>query len=226
MFPQTFGSCGWLLRVPRYSSRPIAAYGSLDQPTYKVDLTPFVPLLSDGLPHNITLDVVSAETDHSILGNWFLSGNIQLVLDPSPKRTTGSFLSYSAPAYATTKTTGVVTPQSNGSYNDVNITVSAKHSLEIVSKIITGSGKVTVAEWSQDLSFKNFESFTQDANYQVRSCCLVLVLRILRSYRPRFLLDRATNIFRKFHCKTQWRDCSIGHLLVPIGHHLLQHIRW
>ncbi|KAH9062603.1 peptide N-acetyl-beta-D-glucosaminyl asparaginase amidase A-domain-containing protein [Lactarius deliciosus] len=46
--------------------RPIAPYGALDMPTYHLDLTPFIPILTNGQPHNITLDVASAEPDHQI----------------------------------------------------------------------------------------------------------------------------------------------------------------
>ncbi|KAF8329143.1 peptide N-acetyl-beta-D-glucosaminyl asparaginase amidase A-domain-containing protein [Cantharellus anzutake] len=145
--------------------RPISAYGSLDQPTYKVDLTPFIPVIADGKEHIITLDVASAETKHNILGNWYLSGNIQIIQDSTLKPTKGKILHYSAPFYASTDTSGTVTPQ-NG-YNDVNITVTAIHKLNIVSEITTGSGKTTLVKWSQDLSYKNFQSFTQNGSYQI-----------------------------------------------------------
>ena len=69
--------------------RPITAYGAMDLPTYFLDLTPFVPILTDGQPHNITIDVVSAEQNHTINGSWNLSGNLQVVLDPSGLPTTG-----------------------------------------------------------------------------------------------------------------------------------------
>jgi len=145
----------------------MSAYGSFDQPTYKIDLTPFVPILADGNSHNITLDVVSAESDHGILSNWFLSGNIQVITDSSFQPTTGGILSYSAPLFATSNTTGSVTPRPDGT-KDVNITVSASHKVEILSKIITGSGKTTLVQWNQDLSFSNRQSYTQNATYQVR----------------------------------------------------------
>lgn len=58
--------------------RPITSYGALDLPTYFLDLTPFVPIFADGKPHNITLSVSSAESDHTINQNWFVSGNIQV----------------------------------------------------------------------------------------------------------------------------------------------------
>ena len=75
--------------------RPITSYGALDLPTYFLDLTPFVPVLTDGQPHTISLDVVSAEDDHTINQNWFVSGLLQVVTDPSGKETitrvTGAF---------------------------------------------------------------------------------------------------------------------------------------
>ncbi|KIJ44380.1 hypothetical protein M422DRAFT_168580, partial [Sphaerobolus stellatus SS14] len=51
--------------------RPITSYGALDQPTYFIDLTPFVPILANGKPHNLTIDVVSGETNHTINDNWY-----------------------------------------------------------------------------------------------------------------------------------------------------------
>ncbi|KAF9464706.1 peptide N-acetyl-beta-D-glucosaminyl asparaginase amidase A-domain-containing protein [Collybia nuda] len=52
--------------------RPITAYGAIELPTYFVDITPFIPLLADGKSHLFTIDVVSAENDHTILHNWLL----------------------------------------------------------------------------------------------------------------------------------------------------------
>lgn len=68
--------------------RPMSAYGAFDQPTYKVDLTPWIPLLGDGKGHTISLNVVSIEGDHAILSNWWLSGNIQVFHFPSLDKTT------------------------------------------------------------------------------------------------------------------------------------------
>lgn len=60
--------------------RPITSYGALDLPTYYIDLTPFVPILANGKSHSITLEVISAEANHTINANWLLSGNIQVVI--------------------------------------------------------------------------------------------------------------------------------------------------
>ncbi|EJD44049.1 hypothetical protein AURDEDRAFT_88240 [Auricularia subglabra TFB-10046 SS5] len=142
--------------------RPIPAYGALDLPRYYVDLTPFVPKLADGLNHTITIDIISAENDHTTNQNWYVSGNIQVLLDSSSKPTTGRITKYAADPYPVSKVTGSVAE--NG---DVNVTVSASRSLTIEAEIIAGSGKRTLVHWSQDLSFKNDQIFTDDVNTQI-----------------------------------------------------------
>lgn len=46
--------------------RPIPGTGALDLPRYYVDLTPWLPTLTDGKNHTVTIDVISAENDHAI----------------------------------------------------------------------------------------------------------------------------------------------------------------
>lgn len=141
--------------------RPITSYGALDLPTYFLDLTPFVPLLTDGKPHTFAIDVVSAETDHSINGNWYVSGNLQVVTDPSSKPTTGSMTKYTASPYAVTTTTGSV-----GANGDVNVTVKATREIEIESTIRSGSGKITEVTWKQSLSYQNVQTYAANATMQ------------------------------------------------------------
>ncbi|KAF5380981.1 hypothetical protein D9615_003958 [Tricholomella constricta] len=141
--------------------RPIAAYGAIDLPTYFLDVTPFVPLLTDGKPHQFTIDVVSAEDDHTILQNWYVSGLLQVVTDSSSKPTTGNITVYDAPLFAQTTSSGTVGAGS------VNITVKATRKLHLEAHILSGSGKSTHAVWTQELSFSNRQSFTENAKFQV-----------------------------------------------------------
>ncbi|KIO20433.1 hypothetical protein M407DRAFT_220580, partial [Tulasnella calospora MUT 4182] len=143
--------------------RPASAYGAFDQPTYKVDLTPFVPILADGKNHTVTINVVSAEPDHTILGNWWVSGNIQVVLDPSEKPTKGLIMRYFASPYATSHISGIKHKKSG----DVNITVTAEHSLQIEAVLLTGSGTTSTVAWEQSYSFSNTQSYIDNATYQV-----------------------------------------------------------
>ncbi|OSD08639.1 hypothetical protein PYCCODRAFT_1441479 [Trametes coccinea BRFM310] len=141
--------------------RPITSYGALDLPTYFIDLTPFVPVLTDGNPHNISLDVVSAEDDHAINQNWFVSGNLQVVTDSSSRPTTGKITKYDASPFAVSTTTGSV-----GDNGDVNVTVSATRNIHIEAEITSGSGKTTHVVWSQNLEFSNTQQFLDNTFVQ------------------------------------------------------------
>lgn len=144
--------------------RPITSYGALDLPTYFLDVTPFVPLLTDGKPHTFTIDVVSAEDDHTILQNWFVSGLLQVITDASSKPTTGNITSYSADPFAQTSVTGSV-----GDNGDVNVTITATRKIQIEASILSGSGKSTHVVWSQDLQYTNVQNYLQDTIVQVSS---------------------------------------------------------
>ncbi|ESK96977.1 peptide-n4-(n-acetyl-beta-glucosaminyl)asparagine amidase a [Moniliophthora roreri MCA 2997] len=130
--------------------RPISAYAALDLPTYFLDVTPFVPLLSDGKPHNFSLDVLSAEDDHAINQNWYVSGLLQVVTDHSSKPTTGKMTVYEVEPYAKTTSSGTV-----GDNGDVEITVKAVRQLHIESTIVSGSGVRTDVVFKQNLAFSN-----------------------------------------------------------------------
>lgn len=53
--------------------RPQVAYGAFDQPTYYIDVSPFLGSLTDDQEHEFRLNVVSAERNQSVL-SWFISG--------------------------------------------------------------------------------------------------------------------------------------------------------
>jgi len=141
--------------------RPITSYGAVDLPTYYVDLTPFVPILANAQPHNITLDVVSAESNHTINDNWFVSGNIQIVTDPSGKQTTGNITLYDATPFG-----NVSADASVGRNGDVNITVRASRSLRIEADVVSGGGNITHVVWQQDLDYSNTQFYLDNFNTQ------------------------------------------------------------
>ncbi|TFK46399.1 hypothetical protein OE88DRAFT_1638304 [Heliocybe sulcata] len=142
---------------------PITSYGALDLPTYFLDLTPFVPILTDGNSHTISIDVSSAESNHTINGNWFVSGNLQVVTDPSGNPTTGNITVNNAPLFATTNTTGNI---DNGLGT---ITVGASHDVHIEATIVSGSGETTTVVWQQSLQYSNTQYYLSDANNVVQT---------------------------------------------------------
>lgn len=142
--------------------RPIPSYGALDLPTYFIDLTPFAPLLADGKTHQITIDVSSAEEDHAVLQNWWVSGLLQVFTDPSGLPTTGNITRYDAEPYA--KTSLVKSVEENG---DVTVDVIASRELTIEATIVSGSGEVTLVEWTQNLEYTNRQIYADGAMEQV-----------------------------------------------------------
>jgi hypothetical protein len=142
--------------------RPITSYGALDLPTYFLDLTPFIPALTDGNSHIISFDIVSAESNHTINDDWYVSGNLQVVTDSSSTQTTGNITKYIANPYAVSSITGNV-----GENGDVNVTVKTTRQIHIESIIKSGSGKTTKVIWSQDLSYQNVQNYLNNATIQV-----------------------------------------------------------
>lgn len=140
--------------------RPIPAYGALDLPTYYVDFTPFVPLLTDGQPHGITINVVSADPDHTINSNWIISANLQVITGASSEPTTGTMLSYNVDPFA--QYTDSLSPVEGG----VEITTQATRKLRIESEVMRGDGSSKRVVWSQDLSFSTTQWFLGDALVQ------------------------------------------------------------
>ncbi|KAG8866451.1 hypothetical protein FRC20_008497 [Serendipita sp. 405] len=138
--------------------RPIVAYGAYDAPTYNVDLTPFIPLLTDGSPHTVTLDAISDEPDHALNPNWYLSGNIKVSLDESNKPTAGNITRYEVPSFRAQHT---ITPIGQDSYN---MTVDVSQSVFIEATIVTGSGARKHITWKQNFHFSNVQSYTNNAS--------------------------------------------------------------
>ena len=142
--------------------RPITSYGALNLPTYFLDLTPFVPILTDGNPHAISLDVASAEDNHTINQNWFLSAALQVFTDTSSNPTTGKMIQYSVEPFSQTTTVGTV-----GENGDLNVTVSATRQVYIESTITSGSGQINSVVWVQNLEYKNVQTYLNNASIQV-----------------------------------------------------------
>ncbi|CAE6467104.1 unnamed protein product, partial [Rhizoctonia solani] len=140
--------------------RPLTSYGAYNQPTYFVDITPFLPTLTDSAPHNITLSVLGQglSPPHSINSNWFVSGNLQLTLGDSQTRTTGKITSYSVDPY--------VDPSVKGSASSGNLTihasVAAQRKLRIASELVIGGKEKRSVVFEQNLKFENAQDYAND----------------------------------------------------------------
>lgn len=120
------------------------SYGAADSPTYYIDISPFIGQLSDDQPHNLSIGVAGMGVNYSINSNWFVSGNVQIMLDPSGGRSMGQILSYHAQPHADTSVKGLATLT-----NELRVHTSAKRSLAITGSIRSASGRVMVVDWTQ-----------------------------------------------------------------------------
>lgn len=128
------------------------SYGAGDSPTYYIDISPFIGLLTDDKPHNLSVGVAGMGVDHSINANWYISGNVQITLDPYGGRSTGYIQTYDAQPHVEASVTGTA---SGGSSPALRAHTSAKRYLTISGIVKSGSGKVTIVEWKQNFKVRN-----------------------------------------------------------------------
>jgi len=75
--------------------RPIVGIDAYDMPTFDIDVTPWLPLLCDGQPHDFGIKVVAFDSTvkgkvGTIGQNWWVTGTVFVWLDTHGKQTTGS----------------------------------------------------------------------------------------------------------------------------------------
>ncbi|PLW51828.1 hypothetical protein PCASD_00823 [Puccinia coronata f. sp. avenae] len=144
--------------------RPIVGIGAFDAPSYILDISPFVPYLSDSQAHNITLIVAGQGESGSINPEWIFSGSVFMTLDPSGARTTGEMITH----YTDSKTTvDPLPPGSNlNSSRSVDFVTKSYRKLAISSIVITGSGEPRAIKVEQDYGFRNEQSWIPQGLYQ------------------------------------------------------------
>lgn len=137
---------------------------------------------------------MSAETNHTINGNWYVSGNLQVVTDSSSERTTGNITLYEVEPYAQTSTTGNVSE--NG---DFVVTVAAQRNILIQSEFTSGSGQHTSVTWTQNLEYSNTQYYLD--NYMVNVCAQVVCIayRLTTLACPQNVAQNAKGSFQSTH---------------------------
>ncbi|CBQ70954.1 related to peptide-n4-(n-acetyl-beta-glucosaminyl) asparagine amidase [Sporisorium reilianum SRZ2] len=151
--------------------RPSANYGTFDQPTYTIDITPWLGALTDGAEHVFELAVVSSEVGGAINdASWFVSGNVQVYVDASGKRTTGRVVWVQEGAERVDGyTAGVLDgdPLGNGTLR-YEVGLKRGRTFGVAGSVRTGSGVEYVAGWyqSSEYSNKGFVNATAQTNDQ------------------------------------------------------------
>jgi hypothetical protein len=133
--------------------RPITGVQTLAFEPYRVDLTPFAGVLSDGQPHTIALGVFNAQ-DH-----FSTAANLLLYLDHGANRVTGSVtantLTAPVPHVVENITTG-------GDTTSGTATVTASRQFTIAGTLTTSHGVVTT-KLEQSIAFSSVQQLATSA---------------------------------------------------------------
>jgi hypothetical protein len=137
---------------------PIPGVQTLNFTPYRVNLTPFAGLLSDGKPHTVSLGVVNAD-------NYFsATASLLLYLDAGSTQVTGAVtqntLTMPIPVISSKLT-------STPTFLEGTVGVSSKRSFAISGYVNTSQGKVTTS-LSQTVNFTSNQYFSINANHYMQ----------------------------------------------------------
>jgi Peptide N-acetyl-beta-D-glucosaminyl asparaginase amidase A len=157
---------------------PIPGVQTLNFKPYRVDLTPFAGLLSDGHPHTVALNVFNANS------YFMATGTLLLYTDPGSPKVVGSVVTNDLAADPSPRITKNVTLGSNGDANG-SVTIASERHFEITGYVKTSHGVVeTTVEHA--LSFKNVQSFTINASTYLQDLVQATTLKANTITRSRF----------------------------------------
>ncbi|KAF2635125.1 hypothetical protein P280DRAFT_412312 [Massarina eburnea CBS 473.64] len=139
--------------------RPIVGIDAFDLREDEIDITPFLPALSDGKEHTFEIRVAGLDNDgngtaklsNTIGSNWPVSGKVFVWLDAEGSVTKGTVPTITAPEPAFDVSSSV-SKGDNGSVKALDYSVKASRRFSLSSTIETSEGSKVVT-WSQDLSF-------------------------------------------------------------------------
>ncbi|KAH9811836.1 peptide N-acetyl-beta-D-glucosaminyl asparaginase amidase A-domain-containing protein [Melampsora americana] len=139
--------------------RPITAIGALNAPSYTMDITPFVPLLTDEQNHNFTI-LIEGQGNGNTSTNpkWILSGSVGITLDPSGTRTTGKLESVQSTPYLKT------IPLSDDEQGRIRFKTEASRQLELKATVVTGTNGQQSVTVTQDFKFSNIPNSSDKWN--------------------------------------------------------------
>jgi hypothetical protein len=146
--------------IDPYLWEPIPGVQTLNFKPYRVDLTPFAGVLSDGTPHTVALSVFNADSYFAV------TANLLLYLDHGAAKVTGGVLSDNLTAQPTPVVVENVTIDPSGNASGPVTVTSARH-YSITGYVDTSHGRVetTVA---QTIRFSNTQNFTVSSSTYIQ----------------------------------------------------------
>ncbi|KAL1875791.1 hypothetical protein Daus18300_002982 [Diaporthe australafricana] len=138
--------------------QPTVGIDAFDLKEGEIDISPWLPVLCDGQPHNLTVNVVGLSDDGktaslspNVTSNWQVTGKLFVWLDPKTDSiTSGSPPTVSGldPSIAISQS---VTQNSTGFNDTLKYTTSVSRNFNVSGSITTSTGNTTVS-WTQTLA--------------------------------------------------------------------------
>ncbi len=147
--------------IDPYLWEPIPGVQTLDFKPYRVDLTPFAGLLSDGNPHSVAISVFNANS-------YFLAtANLLVYEDHGRQKVTGGLLSNTLGAAPTPVVTENISTSAGPTYTGT-VSVASNRKFKISGYVDTSHGRVeTTVEQSVD--FLSTQTFDVNANTDIQN---------------------------------------------------------
>jgi hypothetical protein len=140
--------------IDPYLWRPIPGVETLEFKPYRVDLTPFAGILSNGNPHTVTVNVFNN-------GNYFAAnGTLEVYLDHGSQQVTGGIVTDDTALYPSPVVTDGVKINSSGAGTGP-VTVTSTHPVFIDGYVNTSKGRIET-QVRQQITFSNVQQI--DAN--------------------------------------------------------------
>jgi hypothetical protein len=145
--------------------RPLVGIDAFDIKEDEIDLTPWLPVLSDGKEHSYEIKVVGLGSDASgkqsllpVASNWVVTGKLFLWLDANGTITTGvqPKITISDPQFSVEQS---VTQDAKGKNDSLAYKVVASREVLVDGSVTTSAGTVP-AGWKQSLKFSNVGNVT------------------------------------------------------------------
>ncbi len=146
--------------IDPYLWEPTVGVQTLDFKPYRVDLTPFAGVLSDGTPHTVGVSVYNAN------GYFADTANLLLYLDKGSRQTSGAVITNTVPVpgapyvsndYATDATGGI----------SGNTLVAQQHIFTLSGYVDTSHGRVETTV-NETVDFANYQTIVNDATQYVQ----------------------------------------------------------
>jgi len=133
-----------------YLWEPITGIETLNFKPYRVDLTPFAGLLSDGKPHTVSVSVFNA------MSGFDLVSNLLLYTDPNAETVSGGLLMDTLAAAPTVNVEAYLNTAADGTISGP-VNVSSARDWTISGYVQTSHGRVDTTIQASN-SFKNYQS--------------------------------------------------------------------